>query len=71
MRERSRIPIPLRRTVIDRLGQIVEDPAAGPREVTSAAKAILSASKINLANISVSVNAINELELEARVREIE
>jgi len=71
MRERWRIPIPLRRTMIDQLRRIVEDPAAGPREVTAAAKAILSASKINLANISVSVTAIKELDLEARLRQLE
>jgi hypothetical protein len=39
--------------------------------VTSAAKAILSASKINLEKVSVAVKAIEHLDLEVRMTEIE
>jgi len=71
LRERWRIRKGLRGTLIDRLAQILEDAASGPREVTAAAKAILSASKINLENISVAVKAIEQTDLEVRMTEIE
>jgi hypothetical protein len=61
----------MRGSLIDRLGGILEDAGSGPREVTSAAKVILSASKINLANVSAAVKAIEQLDLEARITEIE
>jgi len=61
----------MRGDLIDRLGRILDDASARPREVTAAAKAILSASKINLENVSVAVNAIELLELRARVARIE
>ena len=66
LRERWHIPKAMRETLIDRLGRILEADESGPREIISAARAILSASKINLDNISVSIKAIEELELEAR-----
>jgi hypothetical protein len=47
----------LRGTLIARLGRILDEAESGPREVTSAAKAILSASQINRENISVAVKA--------------
>jgi len=71
LRERWRIPKAMRGILIDRLGRILEDAGAAPREVTSAAKAILSASKINLENVSVAVKALEHLELEERMTEIE
>jgi hypothetical protein len=71
LRERWHIPKAMRGTLIDRLGRILEADESGPREIISAARAILSASKINLDNISVSIKAIEELELEARVTELE
>jgi hypothetical protein len=42
------IPKKLRPIVIRRLAEVIEDTGSSPREVTSAAKALLSASKINL-----------------------
>ena len=71
LRERWHIPKAMRETLIGRLGRILEADESGPREIISAARAILSASKINLDNISVSIKAIEELELEARVTELE
>jgi hypothetical protein len=71
LRERWAIPKALRRPLIERLGQIVQDPEAGPREVTAAARAILSASKINLENISVTIKAREHEDLEGRIMELE
>jgi hypothetical protein len=71
LRERWRIPKALRGSLIARLGRIVEGTESDPREVISAAKAVLSASKINLENISVAVQAIEQLNLEARLTELE
>jgi len=71
LRERWRIPKAMRGTLIDRLGRILEDEGSGPREVTSAAKAILSASKINLENVAVAVKAIEQMDLEVRMTDIE
>jgi len=71
LRERWRIPKAMRGTLIERLGRIVDDAGSGPREVTSAAKAILTASKINLQNITVSIKAHEHDELEDRMTEIE
>jgi hypothetical protein len=56
-RERWPIPKALRGPLIDRLARIVQDPEASPREATSAAKAILSASKINLEVVMAIVKA--------------
>jgi hypothetical protein len=55
--ERWPIPKSLRGPLIDRLAGIVQDPASSPREATSAAKAILSASKINLDVVSAIIKA--------------
>jgi hypothetical protein len=41
--------------LIERLGQSVQDSTAGHREATSAARAIRSAGKIDLENISVTI----------------
>ena len=51
--------------------RIVDDSNAETREVIAAAKALLSAGKLNLENISVAVKAIEYLDLEGRVRELE
>ena len=53
------------------MGEIVRDPLTGPQEVISAARAVLSASKINLDNISVAINAEEYTDLERRVTEVE
>ncbi len=71
LRERWRISKPLRGSLVDRVGRILDDPNASPREVTAAAKAILSASKLNLENVTVACKALEYLDLEGRVREIE
>jgi hypothetical protein len=57
LRERWPIPEALRGPLIDRLSKIVTDPAASPREATAAARAILSASKINLDLIGAAIKA--------------
>jgi len=61
----------LRWHLIERLGADRSRLRAGPREVTSAAKAILSASKINLENVSVAVKVLEQLELDVRMTELE
>ena len=45
------------RPLIERLGQIARDSKAAPREATSAAKAVLTAGKNNLDNISIIIYA--------------
>jgi len=71
MRERWPIPPALRTSLVNELGKIVQDSHAGNRDVISAAKALLSASKINLQSVSVTIKARNEEELEVRMTEIE
>ncbi len=71
MREKWAIPGSLRRPLVERLGEIVRDPEAPHREVLSAVSAIPTASKINLANIALSIKVQKHEELEERVTEIE
>src|SRR6516162_8238090 len=51
LREQWPIPDALRGRLIARLGEVLDDPAATPREVIAAARALLSASQHNLATI--------------------
>lgn len=71
IRERWPIPKAIRRPLIERLYEIVEDTASSPREVTSAAKAILSASKLNLETITATMKAREHEELIERLAELE
>ncbi len=71
LRERWPIPRAIRRPLIERLYEIVEDTASSPREVTSAAKAILAASKLNLEAIAATMKAREHEELIQRVAELE
>ncbi len=71
IRERWAIPGSLRRPLVERLGEIVRDPEAAHRDVLSAASAGVAASKINLANIALSIDVQRHEELEERVTEIE
>ncbi len=71
MRERWAIPGSLRRPLVERLCEIVRDPEAPHRGVLSAVSAILTASKINLANIALAIKVQTHEELEERVTEIE
>ena len=68
IRERWPIPQALRRPLIERLANVVQDPAASPREVVSAARAVLAASKINLEGIAATIKA---REFEESGKEIE
>ncbi len=70
-RERWAIPGSLRLPLVERLGEIVRDPEAPHRDVLSAVSAILTASKINLANIALTIKVQTHEELEERVTEIE
>ncbi len=65
------IPGSLRRPLVERMGEIVRDPESPHRKVLSAVSAILSASKINLANIALSIKVQTHEELEERMTEIE
>jgi hypothetical protein len=71
LRERWAIPPELRASVIERLGKIVQDSEAGPREVTAAGRAILTASKINLDHISVTIKAHMHADIERRLDVVE
>jgi hypothetical protein len=65
------IPKKLRKPLIERLNEIVQDTGSSPREITSAAKAILSASKLNLESITATIKAQEHEELLERVEELE
>ena len=65
------IPAGLRPALIERLAGIVRDPAASPREAVSAAKAILSASRLNLDGIVSVMKAQEHEELIGRLAELE
>jgi hypothetical protein len=65
------IPKKLRLVVIRRLTEVIEDTGSSPREVTSAAKAILSASKLNLEGIAAIIKADEHEDLQARVQALE
>jgi hypothetical protein len=69
--ERWAIPRSLRRPLVERMGEIVRDPEAPHRDVLSAVSAILTASKINLANIALTMKVQTHEELEERVKELE
>ena len=71
LRERWAIPQAMRRALMERLCEIVKDTDVAPREVISAARAVFSASKINLANISASIKAETHEDLERRMTKIE
>jgi hypothetical protein len=71
LRERWPIPKALRGPLIDRLAGIVQDPNASPREATAAARAILSASKINVDLIGATIKAHEHEDLADRLDELE
>ncbi len=71
MRERWAIPGSLRLSLVERLGEIVRAPEAPYRDVLSAVSAILTASKINLANIALTIKVQRHEELEEHVKELE
>jgi hypothetical protein len=71
LRERWPIPKALRKPLIERLNEIVQDTASSPREVTSAAKAILEASKINMAAIGTVIKARQAEDFAERLEELE
>lgn len=70
-RERWEIPDSLRGPLVSRLSQIIRDPNSAHRDVLSAASALMTASKINLANIDLSIKVQRHEELEQRMTEIE
>jgi hypothetical protein len=70
-RERWGIPRALRRPLIERLSEIVRDPMTEPQEMISAARTILSASKINLDNISAALKVEDYTDLERRITALE
>ena len=61
MHERWAIPRSMRRPLVKRLGEIVRDTEAPARDVLAAVSAILAASKINLANIAMTIK-VQEIE---------
>ena len=71
LRECWTIPPELRACLIERLGNIVQDSTARPRDVTAAGRAILAASKINLDHISVTIKAHMHADIERRLDVVE
>ena len=69
--ERWPIPRALRGPLIDRMARIVTDPDASPREATAAARAILSASKINVDLIGATIKAHEHEDLADRLAALE
>jgi hypothetical protein len=61
----------MRKPLIERLNEVVQDTASSPREVTSAAQAILSASRLNLESIATAIKAQEHEEMAKRVEELE
>jgi hypothetical protein len=70
-RERWEIPGSLRGPLVARLSNIIRDPNTPHRKVLSAVSAIMTASKINLANIDLTILVQKHEELERRMTEIE
>ena len=64
MGEQRGIPASLRQPLFERLGEIIRDADAPHREVLSAVSAILAVSKINMANIALTMNVQQHEELE-------
>jgi hypothetical protein len=71
VRERWAIPAKLRRSLVPRLGAILEQPGVGDREAIAAVKAILTASKINLQNVGVAMKAQEFVDLIPRLEAVE
>jgi hypothetical protein len=71
LRERWPIPNAIRRPLIERLYEIVQDTESSPREVTSAAKAILTAGKLNLEAITATMKAREHEEFAERLAVLE
>jgi hypothetical protein len=71
IRESWPIPDDLRPTLVRRLAYIMTSDNSSPREITSAAKALLSASKTNLDAINVAIQADTHETLKSRLDELE
>jgi hypothetical protein len=65
------IPDKLRPRLVKKLSRIMMDPHVSPREATSAAKALLAASKINLESIGTAMKAEEHEDLIDRIEELE
>lgn len=70
-RERWPIPTSSRGPMIDRLIRIIDDETSPNRDVLAAVGALLAASKINMANISLTIKVHEYEELEQRITELE
>jgi hypothetical protein len=71
LRERWPIPKAIRKPLIERLNEVVQDTDSSPREVTAAARAILEASRVNLESVGVVIRVQEHEELVARLTELE
>jgi hypothetical protein len=71
LRERWPVPQALRRPLVERLGKIVQDPKASPREAVAAARALLAASRINLESTAVAAKLRETEEIGALLAELE
>ena len=69
--ERWNVPQEIRAPIIERLKTIAMDEYTSPREAISAAKALLSASRLNLDTIAVAMKAEEHEELIDRIEELE
>jgi hypothetical protein len=71
LRERWPIPKAIRKPLVDRLNEIIQDTQSSPREVVSAARAILAASRINLESSAVAAKLRESDEIGALLAELE
>jgi hypothetical protein len=71
LRESWPVPQALRKPLIQRLANIVQDPKASPREAVAAARALLAASRINLESTAVAGKLREIEEIAARLDELE
>jgi hypothetical protein len=71
LREEWPIPASMRRPLIKRLNEIIQDTDSTPREVTSAAKAILTASRLNLEVVTKAIAADQHEDIVRRLSALE
>jgi hypothetical protein len=71
LRESWPIPDDLRPSLVRRLAYIMTSDNSSPREITSAAKALLSASKCNLDAVNVAMQADTHENITERLKELE
>lgn len=71
LKEEWPIPAKLRGKVVATLESVLDDSESSPRDKATASRALISASKVNLASISIAIAADDHENVKARLDEIE